>query len=345
MEKRKIQKTGGNTYIVSLPIQWVRAHKLAKNTPVGVIPLEDGTLLITPTLEGRLKTEVKEIEVNENVDDKILLRSMIAAYIMGFDSIRVHSENGLQSRLRGVVREFSKMAIGLEITEEDTMSVTLKDLLNPSEMPFEKSLGRMHIIVKGMIEDIIMCLTGGDREALAEVITRDSDVNRLHWLISRQSVMIVKDPAVSLKMGVERSGAVIYSQVGRHIERIGDHIVRVAENLIEMWGELDKKIKGDVVGALRSAGELFDRAMESLFNEDLFSANDVIESAGRIHIKCENIVHSAHGKSPEQLLYIGNIVDSIKRISDYSTDICESVINLIVGKGQRGIELFSDTNS
>jgi len=61
-------------------------------------------------------------------------------------------------------------------------------------------------------------------------------------------------------------------------------------------------------------------------------ANEVIESVGETHRRCEELIHALQGGNAEDLLYIGNISDSIRRIGDYSADICESVLNLLVSE-------------
>ncbi|RLF74205.1 MAG: phosphate uptake regulator PhoU [Thermoplasmata archaeon] len=332
MELRKIQKTGGNTYIVSLPAKWVREQGLQKNTPVGVIPRADGTLLITTKPEGKVAAARKEFKVDDNVDENLLFRSLIAAYIVGFSEVKVYSERGLNSRIRRVVREFSSMVIGQEVTDEDPISITVKDLLDPLEMPFEKSIERMHIIVKSMIDDAELYLSVGDEATLEDIVARDNYVDRLNWLISRQSVMALKDPTFVEKMGVSSVTAVIYSFVGKHIERVGDHAVRIAKNLAKVRHRVNNRVSKEIKEALHSAERLFDGAIESLIKGDMSLANEVIESVGETHRRCEELIHALQGGNAEDLLYIGNISDSIRRIGDYSADICESVLNLLVSE-------------
>ena len=48
MEVRKVQKTGGSSYIITLPKEWVNSSNIKKNDALGMIVQTDGTLLITP---------------------------------------------------------------------------------------------------------------------------------------------------------------------------------------------------------------------------------------------------------------------------------------------------------
>ena len=46
---RKLQVTGGSTFIVSLPKEWVRTNKLAQGDPVGIETMQSGQIQISPT--------------------------------------------------------------------------------------------------------------------------------------------------------------------------------------------------------------------------------------------------------------------------------------------------------
>ncbi|HPK81961.1 MAG TPA: AbrB/MazE/SpoVT family DNA-binding domain-containing protein, partial [Methanoculleus sp.] len=84
MEIRKVQITGGSSYIVSLPKQWIRSTKIQKNDPVGLIVQPDGSLLITPKIGGESLQRVRVFEVGASADRTSLLRLLVGAYVAGF---------------------------------------------------------------------------------------------------------------------------------------------------------------------------------------------------------------------------------------------------------------------
>ena len=47
MEVRRVQLTGGSSYILTLPKEWITSLNIKKNTPLGIHMQADGTLLIT----------------------------------------------------------------------------------------------------------------------------------------------------------------------------------------------------------------------------------------------------------------------------------------------------------
>src|SRR5438552_6250433 len=57
MEIRKIQITGGNSYVVSLPKTWVKDAGLKANDAVLVLPQADMSLLVVPKADLRKETK------------------------------------------------------------------------------------------------------------------------------------------------------------------------------------------------------------------------------------------------------------------------------------------------
>lgn len=196
MEIRKVQMTGGSSYVLSLPKAWVRERNIQKNDPLGVIAQADGTLLITPNLHYDSTSRTKEFGLKDYPDPTTLLRSLIGAYIAGFTTIKITSAGRIPPKVRMAVRKFTQMTIGQEVSEETDNSITLKDILNPTEMPFENTIRRMYVIVKGMHEDALNALEQGRHDLAEDVVARDADVDRLHWLVHRQFSLIVENPSL-----------------------------------------------------------------------------------------------------------------------------------------------------
>jgi len=77
---------------------------------------------------------------------------------------------------------------------------------------------------------------------------------------------------------------------------------------------------------------IFNKSLTSFLRKDGKSANDTIESVSKLEIKCKEINRLALEKKGELAVSIGYIVDSIRRIGDYSSDISENVINYLTGE-------------
>jgi len=223
MEIRRVQMTGGASYVITLPKEWIKSANIKKNDPLGLHIQSDGTLLITPKATGEQTQRAKEFDVNGKTDQTYLFRRLIGAYISGYNSIKIKTAKRMSSPVRAIVRKFTQTTIGQEVVEETYTSITLKDLINPTEMPFDRTIKRMHIIVKGMHEDAMRALVRKDRTLAEEVILRDNDVDRLHWLIARQHNIILQNVSLAEKMNITIEMSSTYFLISRIIERIGDH--------------------------------------------------------------------------------------------------------------------------
>ena len=96
-------------------------------------------------------------------------------------------------------------------------------------MPFDNTIKRMFVIVKNMHLDAMSALETRNKSLCDDVIARDNDVDRLHWLIARQTNIILQNASLGRKMGSHHQNRQYYV-ISRIIERIGDHAVRIAEN-------------------------------------------------------------------------------------------------------------------
>lgn len=95
IETRKVQQTGGSTYIISLPKQWAEKVGIKTGTRVSIQAQPDGKLLINPVIEGR-SIKTKRIDVT-GCGAKALERDIIAAYLHGYDMIELFFRKGYSS--------------------------------------------------------------------------------------------------------------------------------------------------------------------------------------------------------------------------------------------------------
>ncbi|MFX0006138.1 MAG: PhoU domain-containing protein [Promethearchaeota archaeon] len=330
IETRKVQKTGGSSYIISLPKVWIDKHGVEKNDTLGILSQPDGNLLITPQIDNETTIKTKEIIVDDYGDENFLFRVLIGAYIMGFSRIVIKSSRKFEPIIRETITNFTQIAIGPEIVEESNNIIVIKDLLNPKEMPFEKTIKRMYILVQGMHEDSIVALETENSELADEIIKRDNDVDRLHWLIGRQSHIVLRDIILCQKMGITLEQASHYQQMSRFLERIGDHASKIAKNvLILINHQVDDSLKGQLKSLSKLSLELLNKSLDAWLQKSLVLANENIEDIKELIAATEKVNLTTIGKA-EVSIAVGYIIESIRRTSEYSGDISEIIINNLV---------------
>jgi phosphate uptake regulator len=304
MEIRRVQMTGGSSYIITLPKEWIKSVNIKKNDQLGITRQSDGTLLISPKMIDSQTEKFKIFKVNERTDHDFFLRQLVGAYIAGYSSIKIISQKGMPSKVRDIVRKFTQITIGQEVMEETDNSIILKDLLNPIEMPFNTTIKRMYIIVKSMYEDSINGLMKGNKNIQEEILLRDNDVDRLYWLVARQHNIILQNVNLSEKMGITIRMGLAYFLISKKIERMGDHVVKIAQNVAQIADStLDENIMIKIQSASNLALDIFNKSIGAFFRKDISVA-----------------------------ISISYIVESIRRIGEYAEDISETTINYLIGE-------------
>ena len=335
MEIRKVQFTGGSSYVMTLPKEWIDAQKIKKNDPLGIEVQRDGTLLVTTAIEREAAQRIKEFEIAGIIEPAYLFRLLIGAYISGYTTIIIRAKDRLPPFVRTVVRDFTQMTIGQEVIEESELTITLKDLLNPAEMPFSNTIKRMFVIVKAMHEDAVTAIVTRNETLAADVSARDNDVDRLHWLIARQTNMILTNTTLSKHMGIPPVMAVYYYIISRIIERIGDHAERIVHNTtVIITKEIDAETVDRIAKASKLALDIFDRSIVSFFDNDMKKAHRNIESLRTLESYCDEINSFVVRLETPDAIALGYIIESIRRAGEYSVDISENVINSLVEQEQ-----------
>ena len=329
MEGRKLQLAGGSTYVVSLPKRWVQAAGLKAGDTLFLETESDGSVSVRhravekPTVRRKIFQEKGE-EAREH-----LLRKLIGAYISGFGLIEVRFAPDQGPFVRRVAREFCRLVIGPEVIEETRNVLVIQDLSDASELSPEKSLRRMHLMVRAMLEDAILSLKNSDASLAHDVSQRDQDVDRLYWMITKQYFSAHTGATISPN---GHSAVSLYGQriVAKLLERIGDHAERIAITVPVLSGgkALDGKLIKDLEEATNSAIDILDKAFSALMTGDVDNANHTIDSGAHHQKLIDALSHRVATRKGEELLALGAIVNSLGRVASYATDIAEQAINV-----------------
>ena len=331
MEGRKLQLTGGSTYVVSLPKRWVVDAGLKAGDTVFLETATDGSVNIRPRPAERPTARKKVFdEKDEEVRDH-LLRKLIGAYISGFGLIEIRFRPETAPFVRRVARDFCRLVIGPEIIEETRTTIGIQDLSDPTELSSEKCLRRMHLTVRAMLEDAIQSLKERDETLARDVAQRDQDVDRLYWMVAKQYHLAHTAPPGSAERPSE-TGIHTHRLVAKLLERVGDHAERIAStyDVLVKEKDLDPKLVKEFEAANASATAILDKAFSSLMSGNIDLANEAIDAHAHHQRLIDALSHHVSAKKGEELLALGAIVDSLSRTASYATDIAEQAINLAV---------------
>ncbi len=331
MEGRKLQLTGGSTYVVSLPKRWVVDAGLKAGDTVFLETSTDGSVNIRPRPAEKAAARKKIFDEKDGEVREHLLRKLIGAYISGFGLIEIRFKPEAAPFVRRVARDFCRLVIGPEIIEETRTTIGIQDLSDPTELSSEKCLRRMHLTVRAMLEDAIQALKDRDETLARDVSQRDQDVDRLYWMVAKQYHLAHTAPPGTAER-VSESGIHAHRLVAKLLERVGDHAERIASTYDVLVGEkeLDPKLVKEFEAANASATAILDKAFSSLVSGNIDVANEAIDARTHHQKLIDALSHHVSSKKGEELLALGAIVDSLSRTASYATDIAEQAINMAV---------------
>jgi phosphate uptake regulator len=330
VEERKIQITGGKTFIVSLPKAWGDSIGLKPGSKVVWVPQPSGDLLLKVKDEAFAQQEVI-IHIDE-IRGERLAREIIALYIAGFPIIRFKAKRISLEQIE-VLKKNVKRLIGPEIIEETSEEVVIQDFLNIKSFTVDKCLKRMYLFATSMHKDALQALIDNNMDLARGVLQRDDEVDRLFLLILRQLSSVLASLRVPETTSLSILDYFSYYEAAQYIERIADHALRISRMVLKLN---KKNIPSDFLKKLEKASgamnEMLNLAFNSLINQDLELADRAINSKQIIEKTLQEADIKLFDFDSDVLFAIGIIKDSIDRSGDYCKNISEIAINRIMIK-------------
>jgi phosphate uptake regulator len=330
-ETRKLQYTGGSSYIVSLPKKWIQDLGLKQGDHIVILRQGNSTLQIAPASKRPIKEQREAtIEVGRDHNPYFIARKLIALYFLGFNVINVvPKEDRLLVEQREVIKNsIRRVLMGTEIIADSATGITLQVLINLLDLSVDTAFKRMLLIAKSMYRDTLLALRENNLELAEEVIKSDDEVDRFSFYIVRQ----LKNEYLLKEIGLEEPRNCLgYRLIAKSVERVADHAVRIAKDVVEIRQPLNKDIVEKISNMCYFALEVLDESCLSMFKRDYEAADRAIEKARKID-EMENSILRAVSKPRDvnELYRIKLITENIRRVAEYASDIAEIVINMTV---------------
>jgi len=329
---RRIQVTGGSTFIVSLPKGWVRNVGLRAGDYVITQPQPDGSLKIAPAKGFKTKASRTNLIIRSRMNPDAITREFVARYLAGYDVIKVTFEDKVPTH-RAVIKDVLRKMIGVEVIEELTDSIVVQCLAKPSELPVRVAVRRMTNLAFYMLADFIKALRAKNLQLLQGMNERDDNVDRFYKFILRQLKMITLGIISPSDVGLNDLRECLgFRLVIKSIERIADHVVNASDCILQLNNTLDDTTRERIVTFAQEVSQVFSKSIKSLFDLNVELAHEVADSVDRIE-KEENEIISSIMLTCEEVkcaVLLRLVIESLKRIADYSADIAEIAVNLAV---------------
>jgi phosphate uptake regulator len=331
METRKIYKTGGSTFVVSLPKKWVVSSGIKEGDSVKVTP-QEGSVIIEPGMVEKGPSEI-EIDASEIASAEALERLIIAYYLVGYDTIKIRFDKKDVLDYKEGVRHALALLIGVEIIEDIGDMMTLEILLDQKRMPTPQVLKRMFMIEKSMLVDLIRSLKEQNTELARDVMGREREIDRLYFLVVRQLKSAVRYHQVAEKLDIDYQRDTLgYRIAVKSFERIADHLENLASSFIQLQDAARGKDLTDFADFAEGVLKTYEKATTAFFKRDSKVVDEVFMGTTKVektHLQMTNQLFMEKGDVQESLLK-WTMLDSLSRIAGYSTDIAEIAVNMSV---------------
>lgn len=327
-ENRRIQLTGGSTYIISLPKRWVLNNKLGKGDQV-ILVYDGKRMVVTPIM----KDEALEIKMNVdgNEDIKSVTRQIISYYLAGYDVIKVFFKE-LNEDLRVAIKKvIRKKMIGFEVTDESSDFIEIRSLMRHGELSLSSAINRLFELVNLILNNVISILRDFNKRDAKNIIIQDDDVDRLYLYTVRTIRHRISYPILEDET-IEPYQYVILNMIVKALERIADHVVRIAYIVKEINVKPPDKVLEGILSLLWIASEIFLSAKNAFINRDIKLANAVINNVKRVVLHENKLVNILERSRPSvhTAILCRIMIESIRRISEYAADIGEMTVDLSI---------------
>lgn len=335
-ETRKLQVTGGSTYIVSLPKKWITKNALKKGSLLTFLEEEDGSMSILSPSELVREEEPSEalIKVSHDENPETIIRKVVSIYLVGYNIMRIKAcdQQQLSSEQRNKIKNFARdLFVGTEIVTDTPTELTLQVLLSYPELSIQSAIRRMCIITSSMHKDAITALKDFDSQLAQSVIATDDEVDRFNLYVVRQLKTAMQNPKVMKEIGlISPRDCLGYRLVTKLVERAADHAANIAENVLLLKKPIDKEVLKGLEEISASAVSVFEKAIESLFKLDFNLAESVIQKTNEIDFAGKEAFVSSKRIGKEDIANLRLVIESLRRTAEYASDIAEIVLNMTV---------------
>ena len=327
-QNRKLQISGGSTYIVSFPKAWVEQMNLNAGDSVSMTKNDNNSLTIFPNGDsGGLGKAVAVVGPKDS--DESIRRKIVAMYLAGYKSIKIMAKGiRLGPGQISAIRSFARSSmIGMEIIESNPEHVTIQTLTHLPELTFEVALRRMCTMTVDMHREALEALRTGDLEYAGEVVRLDDEMDRFTFYMLRNLTVAVGNAGMLQEMLLDSPvDCLYYRTVIARMERIADHAALIAKRVKYLAGPVEPDTIAKINGLSESVMKTFEGAVEALIRSDYHMAEDVSESVSRIGRIQEELMMSIQD-STRNATVVKFVLEGIRRSAEYTMDIAEVVMD------------------
>jgi phosphate uptake regulator len=104
----------------------------------------------------------------------------------------------------------------------------------------------------------------------------------------------------------------------------------MAENTLHLKEPVNKDLLEKIGQLSILANTMFENSIEALFKHDFNLSENVLEKLHQAHKFEKEAILLTHGSKLEEIANIRLLIESVRRIAEYASDISEVVLNMTI---------------
>jgi len=314
MEYRKIIKFGGNSYVISLPIDWIKSNNLEKGNPL-FVEYDREKIIISPSLQiNSNKTKEFVINIDKNTREKSISRKIFTAYTHGYDRIIIQGNN--MSDFSEKIIKWLERYVALELVEQTSNKLVIDSYVNIEDVDILSFVKRIDNTIKSTMIDLKDCFDKNskiNRELIETIIQRKHNIDRIKRLLYR----VINERLISKSVQNQNPLELLrYWETTRILEKISHEIKYIARIVCRKIDKKEGDLKNETIsGVISEIKQLFEKVMIAFYKYDRDKSDElgyeINEFKRNVYNDfCNNKKHKKH--------IILNIVSYIKDLNRLS---------------------------
>ena len=216
----------------------------------------------------------------------------------------------------------------------------LEALIDESKVSVRSGIGRLHIIINGMCQDILQSMKNLGGDHAISVGTLEGDVGQLMFLLLRLVRCTVISPFIARQLNLDALDCLDCQTLIHRMGRIADHATTIANSLITLIGSkfnMPKTVKSTLIKSAETAFATYDLAVQGYLSKDLARVNGLIDNEKLIrkyyrerqYYREITPLLNFNEIDESSLFHLITLRERILRISHLTGDIAELTIDCV----------------
>ncbi|MDG6924270.1 MAG: phosphate uptake regulator PhoU [Nitrososphaerota archaeon] len=233
--ERILQKSGRGSVAVILPRSWVDKGSLKVHDRIFLKWQQDGSLRLGSLKRTEGDNTIFVIDANHGKPPNCLGRSLISAYIEGYNAVKITTNTELTKDQHDDVLAHASKLIGLAVVGENINSIMIRCYLDPLKNDISQLFVRIYSLSSAMLRLSLDALVNSDMNAAERVKKLDGEVDKIYYLILRQLFTAVRNPIIADSLHIDRPLNIVGDRAVAHlIDAISDTWHNACTNILAL---------------------------------------------------------------------------------------------------------------